>query len=63
MVDKSGGDAIQANQGEQLGIGTQDLNAVGAGGAGVVDGFGGAATAMGMPAKHFNRLKAKLMQR
>ncbi len=47
MADKSGGDAIQANQGAQGNVSAQDLNAVGAAGAGIVDGMGGNAAAMG----------------
>ncbi|HBR97234.1 MAG TPA: hypothetical protein DD979_07630 [Gammaproteobacteria bacterium] len=47
MVDKSGGDIIQGNAGEQANLGAQDLNSVGAGGAGVQEAMGGAANAMG----------------
>ncbi len=47
MTDKSGGDAIQANQGAQGSVGVQDLNSVAAAGAGIVDGLGGAAASMG----------------
>ncbi len=47
MTDKSGGDALQANQGAQGNASAQDLNSVAAGGAGVLEGFGGDAAAMG----------------
>ncbi len=47
MTDKSGGDAIQANQGAQGSVGAQDLNSVAAAGAGIVDGMGGSAASMG----------------
>lgn len=47
MVDKSGGDALQANQGAQGNLSTQDLNSVAAAGAGVLEGMGGGASAMG----------------
>ncbi len=46
-TDKSGGDALQTNLGEQGAGSFQDTNAVGAGGAGIVDGFGGSAAAAG----------------
>jgi len=47
MVDKSGGDATQANAASQLSGLSQGLNSVGAGGAGVVEGAAGMASAMG----------------
>ena len=47
MVDKSGGDIGQANAGEQLGLGSQGLNAIGSGGAGVQESIGGTGTATG----------------
>ena len=43
MADKSGGDVIQGNQGMQGNLSAQDMNSVGAGGAGVLEGFGGSA--------------------
>ncbi len=47
MVDKSGGDVLQANQGGQASLSGQDLNSVGVGGAGVLESFGGAGAATG----------------
>ena len=47
MVDKSGGDVLQANQGGQGNLSSQDLNSIGAGGAGVLESFGGAGAATG----------------
>lgn len=47
MVDKSGGDVLQANQGGQAGLSSQDLNSVGVGGAGVLESFGGSGAAAG----------------
>ncbi len=47
MADKSGGDAIQGNAGAQGSVSDQDLNSVASGGAGIVDGMGGAGGAMG----------------
>lgn len=47
MVDKSGGDVLQANQGGQGNFSAQDLNAIGAGGAGVLESMGGAGAATG----------------
>ena len=43
MVDKSGGDVFQGNQGMQGNLSAQDMNSVAAGGAGVLEGMGGAA--------------------
>lgn len=47
MVDKSGGDVLQANQGGQAGLSSQDLNSVGVGGAGILESMGGAGAATG----------------
>jgi hypothetical protein len=47
MVDKSGGDANQANMGVQGNVSAQDQNAVAAAGAGILEGMGGSANAMG----------------
>lgn len=47
MVDKSGGDALQANQGAQGNLSSQDLNSVAAAGAGILEGMGGDAASMG----------------
>ncbi len=47
MTDKSGGDALQGNAGSQGSLSAQDMNAVGVAGAGIVDGMGGGANAMG----------------
>jgi hypothetical protein len=47
MVDKSGGDAAQANLGEQANASFQGLNSVGSAGAGILEGMGGAAQSMG----------------
>ncbi len=47
MVDKSGGDSFQANQGGQANLASQDLNAIGAGGVGAVESFGGSGAATG----------------
>ena len=47
MVDKSGGDVLQANQGGQANLSSQDLNSIGAGGAGVLESLGGAGAATG----------------
>lgn len=47
MVDKSGGDVLQANQGGQASLESQNLNAIGAGGAGVLESMGGAGAATG----------------
>ncbi len=47
MTDKSGGDVLQANQGAQANLSAQDLNSVGAAGAGVLESFGGSAASMG----------------
>ncbi len=47
MVDKSGGDIAQGNAGEQVGLGSQGLNSIGSGGAGVQDSMGGAGSSMG----------------
>jgi hypothetical protein len=47
MTDKSGGDAAQANLGQQGNVSAQDLNSVAAAGAGILDGMGGAASSMG----------------
>lgn len=46
-VDKSGGDIAQANQDMQGNLSGQDLNSVGVGGAGVLEGMGAAGTAAG----------------
>ncbi len=43
MADKSGGDAIQGNAGMQGNLSAQDMNAVGAAGAGILEGMGGSA--------------------
>ncbi len=45
MADKSGGDAIQGNVGMQGNLSAQDMNAVGAAGAGILEGMGGSAYA------------------
>ena len=42
MADKSGGDALQANQGMQGNLSAQDMNSVSAAGAGVLESMGGA---------------------
>ena len=47
MADKSGGDIFQNNTGAQGNVSAQDLNAVGVGGAGLVDGVGGSSASMG----------------
>ncbi len=47
MVDKSGGDTLQANQGGQASLASQDLNSVGSGGAGVLESLGGTGAATG----------------
>ncbi|MCB1755665.1 MAG: hypothetical protein KDJ38_09090 [Gammaproteobacteria bacterium] len=47
MTDKSGGDILQSNQGAQGNVSAQDLNSLGLGGAGIVDGIGGAGASMG----------------
>jgi len=47
MVDKSGGDVMQANQGTQASMSAQDLNSVAAAGAGITEGMGGAASSVG----------------
>ena len=43
MADKSGGDALQANQGMQGNLSTQGLNSIGSAGAGVLESMGGSA--------------------
>ncbi len=45
MADKSGGDTFQGNQGMQGNLSAQDMNAVGAAGAGILEGMGGSAFA------------------
>ncbi len=47
MVDKSGGDALQANQGAQGNMSSQDLNSIAGAGAGILEGVGGDAASMG----------------
>ena len=47
MTDKSGGDVIQGNAAGQANLSAQDLNAVGAAGAGVLESIGGSASSMG----------------
>ena len=47
MVDKSGGDVLQANQGGQASLASQGLNSIGTGGAGVLESMGGSGTATG----------------
>ncbi len=46
-VNKSGGDAAQGNSGFQGNLSGQDLNSVGVGGAGILEGFGGSGAATG----------------
>ncbi len=48
MADKSGGDAIQGNAGMQGNVSGQVENVIASGGAGIVDGMGGAAMGAGM---------------
>ena len=59
MADKSGGDALQANQGSQGAISAQDLNALGVGGAGIVDGAGGAGAGAGVASQVLNQGQAQ----
>lgn len=47
MADKSGGDIAQGNMGAQGNASGQELNSLGVGGAGIVDGMGGSGAAMG----------------
>ncbi len=47
MTDKSGGDALQANQGMQGNLSAQDANSIATGGVGAVDGMGGTGMSMG----------------
>ena len=47
MADKSGGDIFQNNAGAQGNLSSQDLNAVGVGGVGAVEGAGGSSAALG----------------
>ncbi len=47
MADKSGGDAIQVNQGVQGNVSAQDINSIATGGAGAVDAMGGMGASMG----------------
>ena len=47
MADKSGGDIFQSNAGSQGNVSAQDLNAVGVGAVGAVDGAGGSSAALG----------------
>lgn len=46
-VNKSGGDVAQGNLGAQGNLSGQDLNSVGVGGAGILEGLGGSAGAVG----------------
>ncbi len=55
MVDKSGGDATQMNSGAQMSGSSQDLNAVGAAGAGILEGMGGGGMAMGAAEQAINQ--------
>ncbi|MDO6461698.1 hypothetical protein Q4485_13390 [Granulosicoccaceae sp. 1_MG-2023] len=55
MADKSGGDIMQSNAGVQGNASDQDLNAVGVGGVGAVDGFGGSSAAMGLAGQYINQ--------
>ncbi len=55
MVDKSGGDATQANMGAQGNMSAQDLNSVAAAGAGVLESAGGAAGSMGAAQQAVNQ--------
>ncbi|MDO6461700.1 hypothetical protein Q4485_13400 [Granulosicoccaceae sp. 1_MG-2023] len=55
MADKSGGDIMQGNTGVQGNAGAQDLNAVGVGGVGAVDGLGGSSSAMGLADQYISQ--------
>ena len=55
MADKSGGDILQNNAGVQGNASAQDLNAVGVGGAGLVEGLGGSSAAMGVADQYINQ--------
>ena len=55
MADKSGGDILQSNAGAQGNVSAQDLNAVGVGGVGAVDGFGGTSAAMGLANQYIDQ--------
>lgn len=59
MVDKSGGDVLQANQGGQAGLASQDLNSVGVGGAGVLESMGGAGAATGAASQALQQAQAQ----
>lgn len=59
MADKSGGDSLQANQGSQGSLSAQDLNAIGAAGAGVVDGLGGSAFGAGAAQQAVNQAQSQ----
>ena len=59
MADKSGGDVLQANQASQGSLGVQDLNAVSAAGAGLIDGVGGSAASLGAAQQTVNQGQAQ----
>ncbi|MCB1754097.1 MAG: hypothetical protein KDJ38_01160 [Gammaproteobacteria bacterium] len=55
MTDKSGGDIMQGNAGMQGNMSEQVQNVVAPGGAGIVDGLGGAGMAAGMGEQMVNQ--------
>lgn len=62
MTDKSGGDILQGSQGAQGNVSSQDLYALGVGGAGIVDGMGGAGASAGA-ASQSSRHRCRLIWR
>ncbi|MCB1755634.1 MAG: hypothetical protein KDJ38_08930 [Gammaproteobacteria bacterium] len=62
MTDKSGGDILQANLGGQGNLSGQDLNALGVGGAGIVDGMGGAGAGAGTASQSIQQAQAQANQ-
>ncbi len=59
MTDKSGGDALQANQGSQASLNTQDLNSIAAAGVGILEAMGGSANAMGEAQQAVNQAQTQ----
>ncbi len=59
MTDKSGGDALQANQGSQGNLSAQDLNSIASAGSGILEGIGGGANAMGAAQQAVNQAQTQ----